>query len=109
MTLYPRPKLNGLKAPYKGRRYWVIELHPTIDFNGWTSSDASFGVRNDLVIYDKLFSSVCGVIRKEGDVLHVSDCVSHWGIEFDCECLKDAAQRLASELDGYFKYIGKPF
>lgn len=106
MTLYPRPELNGLKAPYKGQRYWVIELHPTIEFKGWTSSDLTLGSRGGFVIYDKYFSAVCGVIEKKGEVLHVSDCVSHCGIEFDCESLKEAAQRLAWELDAYFKYIG---
>ena len=107
MTSYPRPDLNGLQAPYKGRRYWVVELHPTVDFKGWTSSDMSYGIRNDFVIYDKYFSAVCGIVRKDGDALHVSDCVSHWGIEFDCATLKEAAQQLAFELDAYSKYIGK--
>lgn len=106
MTLYPRPELNGLKAPYKGRRYWVIELHQTIDFKGWTSSDLASGNQSGFVIYDKFFSAVCGTIRKEEEVFHVSDCVSHWGIEFDCKDLKEAAQRLAWELDAYFKHIG---
>ena len=67
MKKYIRPKLAGHKVLYKGLRYWLFEISPSLPFKGYEDY-------YNIVLYDCLYDGVItggridddGVIR--GDV-----------------------------------------
>jgi hypothetical protein len=94
-----RPKLNGHKVAYRGRRYWVIEIDDDHPFEYF---DASHG---EFVIYDRRDAVVIATAsRMEGGIYQ---CRLNSHVEISCEAqnIKDAVKASANAMDEYQKAI----
>ena len=96
---YTPPELDGHNVPYKGKRYWVIEVDSEHPFEWVDSKVANYAV------YDKSMGYVIATVqgRKDGKfwVQMATQCDSG----FVADDLKDAAQS-AGHKDEYMNKHG---
>jgi hypothetical protein len=59
-TQYSPPKLSGQKAPYKGRRYLVIEMDKNLPYSNYENAC-------DALVYDKLHAAKVAFITYLND------------------------------------------
>ena len=93
---YVRPPISAHKVTYKGRRYWVVEVGDDAGFEGYEKDDADF------VVWDGLYGSCLGIIRRTQDSGYVGKIIAHVDCgETDFATLKEAVAGLAKEYDWY--------
>jgi len=96
---YTPPETNGNAVPYKGKRYWVIEVNEEHPFE-WVDSEVA-----DFAVYDKLMGYVnATIIVKEDGRLWVQ-MATHCDSGFHATDLKEAA-RTAGRQDEYMSRKG---
>ena len=58
MSKYIRPDLGKNSLAYRGLRYWLIEIAPDNEFEGWKKSDCDF------VLFDCLLGGLVALAKK---------------------------------------------
>jgi hypothetical protein len=99
IMLYTAPELNGHSVPYKGKRYWVIEVDSEHPFEWVDYSIANYAV------YDKAIGYVIATIQNYEDGSVFVNMATHCESGFDAADLKEAAQG-AGRQDAYMARMG---
>ncbi|MBT4700057.1 MAG: hypothetical protein HOB79_03210 [Rhodospirillaceae bacterium] len=96
MSKYIRPDLGKNSLAYRGLRYWLIEIAPDNEFEGWKKSDCDF------VLFDCLLGGLVALAKKNEGGRISGKIIAH--VETDTHefsSLRDAAKGLAAEAEGY--------
>jgi hypothetical protein len=100
MSRYTRPDIGKNSLAYRGLRYWLIEISPDNEFEGWNKSDC------DYVLFDCLLGGVAALAKEiEGGRISGSIIAHVESDTFEFSSLRDAAQGLAAEAEWYGKMV----
>ncbi len=91
--VYLPPEINGHNVPYKGKRYWVIEVDADHPFEWVDSETANFAV------YDKSMRYVIATVQLDDDGRYWVQMATHCESALIADDLKDAAQSAGKRMD----------
>ena len=97
---YTRPKLGSHQVAYKGRRYWVIEISETENFNYYSREDYQYAA------WDGNGGYCYALINPTKDGKFVGQIIAHVNMKWhEFSSLEEAALMLAAEADVYYDQI----
>ena len=100
MSKYIRPDIGKNSLAYRGLRYWLIEIAPDNEFEGWKKSDCDF------VLFDCLLGGTAALAKNTEGSRISGSIIAH--VETgtrEFSSLRDAAQGLAAEAEWYGKMV----
>jgi len=95
--VFCKPKLNGQRVLWKGRRYWVIEVTPDLPFDFVNST------LGDAVLYDGVYDAVAATAKKLSDGTYECSLISHVEILCLASSVRDIARVVPPVLEDYLK------
>ena len=96
---YTSPELAGHNVPYKGKRYWVIEVDANHPFE-WVDSEVA-----NYAVYDKSMRYVIASIQAQEDGKFWVQMATQSDSGFEADDLRNAAQS-AGQRDEYMTRMG---
>jgi hypothetical protein len=96
---YTAPELNGHTVPYKGQRYWVIEVDSNHPFE-WVDHEIA-----NYTVFDKSMKYVIATIQTQDDGKFWVQMATQSDSGFVADDLRDAAQS-AGRQDQYMTGMG---
>ena len=97
--MYLLPSLDGHNVPYKGKRFWVIEIEKDRPFDFVNKELADFAV------FDKKYGNVIANLTKKRRGKVVVSLMSHVALEFSAKNIRDAVRIADRQMDLYIKAI----
>jgi len=93
--------LNGNNVPYKGKRFWVIEIEKDRPYDFINKEMADFAV------WDKVYGNVTALLTKKPRRKFVVSLMSHVALEYGADVIRDAVRIADREFENYMKAIWK--
>jgi hypothetical protein len=98
MSKYIRPDIGKNSLAYRGLRYWLVEIAPYNEFEGWSRSDC------DYVLFDCLLGGTAALAKNTEGSRISGSIIAH--VETgtrEFSSLRDAAHGLTAEAE----WVGK--
>ena len=98
---YYTPDLEGNRIAYKGRRFWIVEVLPGKEFQGFGPPE--FG---DLVVYDRLYGGPLACVTRKTDGTFSAITITILESRCEASTLKELAQKMYFIVEAEMRAIG---